>query len=321
MTYSSEIGATVNEIAPKLTFALWIPSFMYLGADIYDKYKNDKNEYSPSSKRGVKEAIRQAMLFFILPTTATILGQKLTSPIGKLISDNLSINSKDAIYRHSKEVLNECIGDNFHNKEHFKDLMKNSLKNKIASLQVERNSNNPIKRFYRYLKGYYSLPDSDINKLLNFANKNADLIFEVKDALVNNKDSKLVSKKLRNKYTRRLNQTKNLYGKDYSEQVLRSILKEFQNKLIVKNKVLKTVGGVISCVILMHPFSYLVNKILMPKYITPGMDIISTKFKSSNLIRQHLELIEIKKKKDAETTSILTLHEKTLPQEQKALSE
>lgn len=76
-------AATVNEIAPKLTFALWVPSFMYLGADIYDKYKNDKNEFSPSSKRGVKEAIRQAFSFFILPTGATILGQKLTSPLGK----------------------------------------------------------------------------------------------------------------------------------------------------------------------------------------------------------------------------------------------
>lgn len=90
LMYSSEIGATVNEIAPKLTFALWVPSFMYLGADIYDKYKNDKNEFSPSSKRGVKEAIRQAFSFFILPTAATILGQKLTSPLGKLISDKLS---------------------------------------------------------------------------------------------------------------------------------------------------------------------------------------------------------------------------------------
>ena len=82
LTYSSEIGATVNEIAPRLTFALWVPSFMYLGADIYDKYKNDKNEYSPSSKRAVKESIRQALTFFILPSAATILGQKMTSPVG-----------------------------------------------------------------------------------------------------------------------------------------------------------------------------------------------------------------------------------------------
>ena len=87
LMYSSEVGATVNEIAPNLTFALWVPAFMYLGADIYDKYKNDKNKFSPSGKRGMKEVIRQALTFFILPSAATIFGQKLTSPIGKLISD------------------------------------------------------------------------------------------------------------------------------------------------------------------------------------------------------------------------------------------
>ena len=56
--YSSEIGATVNEIAPKLTFALWVPSFMYLGADIYDKYKNDKNEFVDLLQRPDLEIVK-----------------------------------------------------------------------------------------------------------------------------------------------------------------------------------------------------------------------------------------------------------------------
>lgn len=147
LMYSSEIGATVNEIAPKLTFALWVPSFMYLGADIYDKYKNDKNEFSPSSKRGVKEAIRQAFSFFILPTGATILGQKLTSPLGKLISDRLSINAKDGIYRHTKDVIDQSIGSNFDNKDNFKNLLVNSLKIKSHPWKIPKRQITSLKNF------------------------------------------------------------------------------------------------------------------------------------------------------------------------------
>ena len=58
LMYSSEIGATVNEIAPKVTFALWVPSFMYLGADIYDKYKNDKNEFVDLLQRPDLEIVK-----------------------------------------------------------------------------------------------------------------------------------------------------------------------------------------------------------------------------------------------------------------------
>ena len=53
MSYSSEIGTAISEIAPKLGAALWAPTFMYLGADIYDKYKNDKDNYNPSAKRAL----------------------------------------------------------------------------------------------------------------------------------------------------------------------------------------------------------------------------------------------------------------------------
>ena len=41
LSNSNEIGTAISDIAPKLGAALWAPTFMYLGADIYDKYKND----------------------------------------------------------------------------------------------------------------------------------------------------------------------------------------------------------------------------------------------------------------------------------------
>ena len=61
MSYSNEVGTAISEIAPKLGMALWAPTFMYLGADIYDKYKNDKDNYNPSARRALKRAIFQGL--------------------------------------------------------------------------------------------------------------------------------------------------------------------------------------------------------------------------------------------------------------------
>ena len=101
-----------------------------------------------------------------------------------------------------------------------------------------------------------------------------------------------------------------IYGKDYTENALKTALKDYQNYLIVKNKIIKTIGGVISCLLFTQPISYLVNKILMPKYITPSMDIIISKFNESNLLRQHVEKVDKTRKKIIQSKSILNVSEK-----------
>lgn len=310
LMYSSEVGATVNEIAPNLTFALWVPAFMYLGADIYDKYKNDKNKFSPSGKRGMKEVIRQALTFFILPSAATIFGQKLTSPIGKLISDKLSINAKDGIYRHSKSVIEQSLHEHLSNKENFKEFMKTSLENRVKSLANTKETDNIFRKFYRYFTGYFSMVDADDKKLYSFAEKNADKIIELKEKLQNNNIDKSIPKRIFKKYHEVLPIMQKIYGKDYTENALKTALKDYQNYLIVKNKIIKTIGGVISCLLFTQPISYLVNKILMPKYITPGMDIIISKFNESNLLRQHVEKVDKTRKKIIQSKSILNVSEK-----------
>ena len=312
LTYSSEIGATVNEIAPRLTFALWVPSFMYLGADIYDKYKNDKNEYSPSSKRAVKESIRQALTFFILPSAATILGQKMTSPVGKIISDKLSINAKDGIYRHTKSVIEQATGKNFNNKESFKTFLKKSLENRVKELKETKQSDNFLRKTSRYFTGYFALADENIEKILSFADKNADMIFDLQEKLLKNKKNNKIPERVFEKYEASLKEMKRIYGEDYVSKALKRALKDYQNYLIVKNKIIKTIGGVAACLLLTQPISYLVNTILMPKYITPGMDIISHKFRESNLLRQHVEKIDKSRKKEIQSNSLLNVHETTL---------
>lgn len=289
LSYTNEIGAGINEIAPKLTFALWIPTFMYLGADIYDKYKNDQNEYNPSGKRGVKRAITQGLSSFILPAGAIILGQKVTSPVGKLISDKLSINAKDTVFRHTKDVIDQTIGKTFDNKDEFKQFIRTSLENKVRALENSKQTDNIFKKVYRYMTGYFAASDADRKKLFAFADKNADNIFEIKEALENGtKDSK-IPKRIYKKYTSTVPAMQKLYGNDFTHHALKTALKEYQNTLIVRNKLFKTIGGLVSLVFLISPINYFVDKILMPKYIVPGMDLIGEKLRESNHLRLHVK--------------------------------
>lgn len=291
LTYSSEIGATVNEIAPKLTFALWVPSFMYLGADIYDKYKNDKDEYSPSSKRAVKESIRQALTFFILPSAATIIGQKMTSPIGKLISGKISINARDSIYRHTNEAIEQASDEDLLNKENFTKFLDSSLENHIKELENTRKTNNIFKKAYRYLTGYFALTDTDNAKIHAFATKNAERIFDIKEKLESGTPDKNIPKSVIKKYKTTLENAQKLYGQDKNGKAIKSALQNYQNHLIVKNKIAKTIGGVASCLMFTEPIGYLVNKILMPQYITPGLNIINDRLKDSNLLKIHVKKV------------------------------
>lgn len=291
LTYSSEIGATINEIAPKLTFAFWVPSFMYLGADIYDKYKNDKDEYSPSSKRAVKESIRQALTFFILPSAATIVGQKMTSPIGKFISGKISINARDGIYRHTNNALDQATDADFASKESFRKYIDNSLENYINDLKKTRKSNNIFKKFYRYLTGYFALSDEDVVKIRTFSTKNADRIFEIKEKLEKGIPDKDIPKSIIKKYKADLNTAKTIYGNDKTGKAIKTALQNYQKHLIVRNKILKTLGGLASCLMFTEPIGYLVNKILMPQYITPGINLINDTFKDSNLLKMHLKKV------------------------------
>ena len=79
LAYSNELGAAISEVAPKLGTLLWFPAMLYFGADIYDKYKNEKNSYNPSAIRGTEQAVFQMLASVILPTAAVIGGQKIAS--------------------------------------------------------------------------------------------------------------------------------------------------------------------------------------------------------------------------------------------------
>lgn len=76
LAFSSDIGMALKNYSSLLATLLWIPTLGYLGADIYDKYKYDKNKPSPSARRGLKETVFQAMASVVSPIILVFGGHK-----------------------------------------------------------------------------------------------------------------------------------------------------------------------------------------------------------------------------------------------------
>ena len=285
MSYSNEIGTAISEIAPKLGAALWAPTFMYLGADIYDKYKNDKDNYNPSAKRAFKRAVFQGVTSLIALPLVIFAGQYAASPIAKMYKSGISGNSKDAVYKHTKDVIDQAHGYALSSKENFKKIITSTLENKIKARKNEKRTINILKKIYNILFTHrYDLLSSDKSKIIAFARENAEKTFDIMTALKEN-NHKSVPKKIYKKYCQILPAMKEMYNEaDYSYQASRTALKKYQTSLIFKNKLLKTLGGFAALILFANPVNDFVDKKIMKKYIGPGIDQISHNFVSeSNL--------------------------------------
>jgi len=288
LSFSNELGAAVYEIAPRLSQILWIPPLMYLGADIYDKYKNDKNSYNPSKTRAAEQAVYQGLSSFILPTISILAGQKITSPVGKILNGGLSVNSKKAAIRHINEAIDQCVGEMFDDKTKFKEFFMNSLENKIRACHNEKNADSFFKKLYRRLNGHYSLANCKKDKIMQYAEKNINTIIKIKDDLKANKKPPEISKSSFQKYLYEYPLLKQTYGDKFANNALRYSLKTYENKLLFRNKILKTTGGLIALIITIKPINAFVEKVLMPKYIDPGIDKFNRALVETSALKKHI---------------------------------
>ena len=74
IAYTNEVGECLRPISSGLSNASWIPALLYIGADIWDKYKRGEDDTytEPSLKRGMKEAAFQTLASVLLPTFAVV---------------------------------------------------------------------------------------------------------------------------------------------------------------------------------------------------------------------------------------------------------
>lgn len=289
LSFSNELGAAVYEIAPKLSQILWIPPLMYLGADIYDKYKNDKTHYKPSRTRAVEQAIYQGLSGFVLPTFAIIAGQKVTSPVAKFLNKGLSVNAKKETILHINNSIDQCVGDIFNDKDKFKRFFLESLENKIRACKNEKQSDSFFKKFIKQCNGKYALASCKKEKILEYAEENVERLIKIKEDLQANRKPPEISRANFKKYMKEYPILKNTYGEKFANNALRYSLKTYENKLLFGNKLLKTVGGIIALIISVKPIDTFVKKVLMPKYIDPGIDRFNQALLESSSLKKHIK--------------------------------
>lgn len=303
-SYTNEIGASIHEIAPRLGQLLWVPTIMYMGADIYDKYKNDKNKFNPSGKRGLEQAIYQGISSFVLPAGAILLGQKVTSPVGQLFNKNLlSVNAKEKTLLHMKHAINQCVGDMYEDKEQFKNFMINSLENKINAIHNEKKTDNLFKKILKFNSGDYALANEKRTKILDFAKENIDELFEIQKALKKGVKPKEISAGCYKKYLREVPTLEKMYGKDHANHSIGFVLKHYENRQLFKNKLVRTLGGLIALAVLLKPIDFFVSKILMPKFVDPGIDRFNAAILDRSALKSHIKNYEKKPQKISFTES------------------
>lgn len=311
MSYSNEIGTAISEIAPRLGTALWAPALMYLGADIYDKYKNDKDHYNPSSKRAIKRAIFQGLTSLVALPAIIFAGQCVVSPITKMGKFGISGNSKDTIYRHTKNIIDQAQSSSLSSYENFEDIIIKTLKNKIDARYNERKTCNIFKRFCKTIfTNRYSILKDNKDKIEAFAKYNSKNTFAIMTAIKEGK-TKEIPHKIYKTYERILPLMKETYKDgDYSYQASRNALKEYQNILIFKNKLLKTIAGFSALFIFAGPVNNFIDKKIMKKYINPGIDQISLGFVNQSKLKKIFNTLNSQQKitlnqKNVQTSNLL----------------
>ena len=278
LAYTNELGAALSEIAPKLGTLLWFPAMLYFGADIYDKYKNEKTSYNPNTQRGTEQAIFQLLASVILPTSAVIGGQKAASMLGVMGKDGLSLQSQEETINFLQSYTGRRHLDKYKNNiADFKEGFEEALTVKREKLVRESKIGNPfntIASWFMDRHRSHSMAKSQKDKVFNFANKHIDSMFEIYNNLVNDIKPKQFSDKMWNKFI----ELKTKYAKDpeykgtYLRDAAEDIIRKYQKSQIRNAKLLKTLGGFVALGIAIKPIDKFVENVIIKKVVAPKLD-------------------------------------------------
>lgn len=259
--FTNEIGEALRPLIGNYANLTWVPALLYIGADIYDKYKNNETEYSPNSKRCLKQAVFQGLASVILPIGAVKLGQNLFSLFGVKSKEKISFNAQEHIIELAQQFVANGKMHAYNNRD--KECVKEFLdivENNISYRNFEESTVNPLKEKWQKIFKVNTKENVDayaekiIEKLIS-ARKNllkpADLYKDT--ALYKNFKSALEK-----------GQTKNV--------AVKSVLNQFLSKKTMRGRFIKTAGGFLALSIAINPIDKFVEHVLIGKVIGPGLD-------------------------------------------------
>lgn len=271
--FTNEVGEALRPLIGNYATLSWVPALMYIGADIYDKYKNNDTEYSPNSKRLLKQAVFQGMASIFLPLVAVKAGQNLFSQFGRFEADKLSYNTKEAVGKVAETfIANGQMRANRHDDELCKQIFLDKVHNSI-DFEKHKSSNSVLK------KAFIKIEDKVLN-FLKINNENLDKYATevIEDLILHRK--KMLTPSEEYKITKVYENFTQSLSKGQSKNVaVKTALTKFQQQKLMKGKIVRTIGGFIALGLLIKPIDKFVENVLIGKVVGPGIDNINFKKK------------------------------------------
>lgn len=249
--FTNEVGEAMRPIIGNAATLSWAPALLYIGADVYDKYKNDQTEYSPNSRRALKQAIFQGLASICLPIVAVKGGQSLFSLFGLCTKDKLTINTKEHINKHAQYFVANGQMHAFDGKDD--ECVKEFLK--IISNNMDLSDK-------RHLKAAYTNNKKNIH---NFAEKTIKELIEMRKNLINpSAEYKLSDWYIKYQDALKSGQTENV--------AVKSILNSYLKQNSYNGKFIKTIGGFIALGLAINPIDKFVEEVLIGKVVAPKLN-------------------------------------------------
>ncbi len=250
--FTNEVGEALRPLIGSYANLTWVPALMYIGADVYDKYKNDQTQYSPDSKRALKQAIFQGLASVALPVVAVKIGQNIFSQFGKVMDDKLSLNAKEHISQTAEHFIANGKMRAFDGRD--EECVKEFL-SQVTDSADYHNGKKPVRLFKGDKKQCFD----------NYAEKTIrDLIKLRKDLLKPTEEVKAGGW-----YSKYINALKD--GQTESVAV-KSVLTRYQKGKMLKGNFIKTIGGFIALGAAIKPIDNFVENVLIGKYVGPKID-------------------------------------------------
>lgn len=266
--FTNEVGEALRPLIGNYATLSWVPALLYIGADVYDKYKNDKTDYSPDSRRCLKQAVFQGMASIFLPLVAVKFGQKLFSLFGMKSDDKITYNAKEHIIQMAQQFvangkMRAYKDDDSACAKEFLAVVSDNLNFK----KQEESASNPFKKLSLYIEeGLSSRFDVNTKKNLDkYSTKTINSLIQMRKDLLN-PDSVFENSLWYSNYkiAKQNGQTNNV--------AVKSVLNKYLQTNTLKGKAIKTMGGFLALGIAIKPIDRFVENVLIGKIVGPGID-------------------------------------------------
>lgn len=254
--FTNEVGEALRPVIGGYATLSWAPALLYIGADVYDKYKNDQTEYSPDSRRCLKQAIFQGMASVFLPLIAVKAGQNAFAQAGKFSEDKISINSKEHVANVAEQFVANGKMRAFDGKD--EECIKEFTNNVISSMDYN-NKKSSIKNLFKVFR-----LDSK-EKVEKYSEKTIKELIKLRKDLLNPADE-FKSNKWYKAYEADLKKGQT------SSVAVKSVLTNYQQSKMLKGKAVKTLGGFVALGMAIKPIDHFVEEVLIGKYVGPEID-------------------------------------------------